>query len=226
MSKLRIAGCSFEAAKFAVMNWHYSKTMPAGKLVKFGVWENDKFIGAVIFGRGANGNLGKPYGLTQTETCELVRVALKSHLSPVTKIVAICLRELSKTGLRLVVSFADTEQRHVGTIYQAGNWVYTGLAGKAGGVSIKVNGKWIHKRTLGALYGRRDKAFLDEHFPNAERRGDTAKYRYVYPLDAEMRKQIEPLAKPYPKRVTSIDSDAAAFQVAEGGANPTVTLQN
>ncbi len=151
MSKLRIAGCSFEAAKFAVMNWHYSKTMPAGKLVKFGVWENDKFIGAVIFGRGANGNLGKPYGLTQTETCELVRVALKSHLSPVTKIVAICLRELSKTGLRLVVSFADTEQRHVGTIYQAGNWVYTGLAGKAGGVSIKVNGKWIHKRTLGAL---------------------------------------------------------------------------
>ncbi len=28
------------------------------------------------------------------------------------------------------------------------------------------------------------------------------------------------------KRVTSIDSDAAAFQVAEGGANPTVTLQN
>jgi hypothetical protein len=44
------------------------------------------------------------------------------------------------------------------------------------------------------------------------------------PLDDEMRKQIEPLQKPYPKRARSIDSDATAIQAVEGGATPTRTL--
>ena len=52
-----------------------------------------------------------------------------------------------------------------------------------------------------------------------------AKHRYLYPLDAAMRAQIEPLRKPYPKRAASIDSDAAGFHPAEGGANPTAALQ-
>ena len=46
----------------------------------------------------------------------------------------------------------------------------------------------------------------------------------MMPLDKAMRAQIQPLAKPYPKRATSIDSDAADIQSAEGGATPTVAL--
>ena len=48
------------------------------------------------------------------------------------------------------------------------------------------------------------------------------KYKYFMPLDDEMRKQIEPLRKPYPKRdKQAIGSD----QEHSGGAAPTVTLQ-
>ena len=36
--------------------------------------------------------------------------------------------------------------------------------------------------------------------PNAEAVMVPGKYRYLMPLDAEMRKQIAPLAKQYPKR--------------------------
>ena len=93
---LKIDWATYKAAKYAVMHWHYSKAMPAGKLVKIGVWENEKFIGCVIFGRGANNNIGKPYGLNQTQACELVRVALTNHLTPVTKIVAYSLKMLIK----------------------------------------------------------------------------------------------------------------------------------
>jgi hypothetical protein len=46
----------------------------------------------------------------------------------------------------------------------------------------------------------------------------------VMPLDAEMRAKILPLAKPYPKRATSIDSDASTDHVEERGAMPTVAL--
>ncbi len=48
---LEIKPCSHKAAKFAVENWHYSHSMPAGKLVKYGVWEHGKFVGSIIFSR-------------------------------------------------------------------------------------------------------------------------------------------------------------------------------
>jgi hypothetical protein len=37
--------------------------------------------------------------------------------------------------------------------------------------------------------------------------------------------RIAPLAKPYPKRATSVDSDAPEVHSGEGGAIPTVALQ-
>lgn len=36
---LRLDFCSHEAAKHSVFRWHYSRCMPAGKLVRIGVWE-------------------------------------------------------------------------------------------------------------------------------------------------------------------------------------------
>ncbi|MEM7738704.1 MAG: protein Mom, partial [Deinococcota bacterium] len=92
--KLKLAWCSYEAAKYACENWHYSQSVPAGKLVKVGVWEDGKFIGCIIFSRGANNNIGKPYQLKQTEICELTRVALTQHKTPVSKMLAIALRML------------------------------------------------------------------------------------------------------------------------------------
>jgi hypothetical protein len=101
---LKLDWCTHAAAKHAVMNWHYSKTMPVGKSVKIGVWENGQFIGAVIFGRGANNNMLKPYGLSQTEGCELVRIALRKHITPVSRIIKIALLFLKKNSpdLRII----------------------------------------------------------------------------------------------------------------------------
>ena len=76
MSDLRLDFCSHDAAKHAVMRWHYSRTMPKCKLVKIGVWEDDRFRGAVIYGLGSNRHIARPFGLKDTEVCELVRVAL------------------------------------------------------------------------------------------------------------------------------------------------------
>ena len=68
---LHLDFCSHEAAKYAVMRWHYSRRMPKSKLVRIGVWEDEKFSGAVIYGLGANRHLGCPFGLEGTEVCEL-----------------------------------------------------------------------------------------------------------------------------------------------------------
>ena len=81
MSKhdLRVDWATHDAAKYACLNWHYSKCLPVGKLVKVGAWEYGKFIGVVIFGRGANHNIGKSFGLKQDECVELIRIALTNH---------------------------------------------------------------------------------------------------------------------------------------------------
>jgi hypothetical protein len=62
--------------------------------------------------------------------------------------------------------------------------------------------------------------------PNTEKIRGSSKHRYLYPLDAAMRAQIEPLRKPYPKRASEASSDAPPAQGGEDGAAPILTLQS
>lgn len=152
---LRLDFCTYNAAKYAVMHWHYSKRMPAGKLVKIGIWENEVFIGAVIFGRGASNNLPKHLGLTTIECCELVRVALDEHITPTSRIISIAIKMLRKfnPGIKTIFSYADqTNQEHQGTIYRAGNWQYHGLRRcRAYFLDTRTN-EYIHQRSINAKY--------------------------------------------------------------------------
>jgi len=223
--ELKIDWATHEAAKYACLHWHYSKSIPKSKLVKIGVWENSQYIGCVIFSYGATPQIGSPYGLKQIEICELTRVALNKHTTPVSKILGICLKMLKKKekGLRLIVSFADGEQNHLGIIYQATNWLYTGMT-KPGRVGFYIKGKKVHTRTIGSKPGGiQSLAWVRENLDkDATEWIGTNKHRYLMPLDDEMRKRIEPLRKPYPKR----DKQAiGGDHPHSGGAAPTVTLQ-
>jgi len=62
---LKVDFCSYDAALYACKHWHYSKVLPASKLVKIGAWEDDRFIGCIIFSRGASPNISKPYAVGQ-----------------------------------------------------------------------------------------------------------------------------------------------------------------
>lgn len=198
---LRIDWATHAAAKYACENWHYSGCLPAGKLVKVGAWEGGKFIGVVLFGRGANNRMASAYGLKQDQACELARVALTAHAAPVSRIAAQAMRFLRRQseGLRLIVSYADPKQGHHGGIYQAGNWIYQGKSQAQR--ELLINGVFTHKRTAHAKYGT---ASPEKITAMSGKRAEWApvewKHVYLMPLDAEMRAQIAPLAKPYPKR--------------------------
>jgi len=215
--ELKIDWCSHEAAEFAVKNWHYSRTMPKSKLAKFGVWENKKFIGAVIYGCGATRALVKSYGLHPTEGCELVRVALTKHDSQVSKILSITLRLLRKKypKLKLVVSFADPNEGHHGGIYQASNWIFTGRTTSSDEYVFK--GKRWHGRAFRLSHGSH-KNYLDK---GLKIKKGSSKYRYIFILDQSLREKIEKQAKQYPKRAQSKESVAPANHAGESGANPT-----
>lgn len=227
MTVLRLAWCSHDAARFACSAYHYSRTMPAGKAVRVGVWEFERFVGAVLFSRGNTPHIGRPFGLPQWEVCELTRVALAEHQTRTSRIVAIALRMLRRLcpGLRLVVSYADPQQQHIGTLYQAMGWLYLGETGRE--CVLRVHGRLRHPRTIGSRYGHRGVAWLRQHVdPTAERLVLPAEFKYVLPLEDNLREQLRPLVQPYPKRERSIDSDALGDQPREGGARPTRSLHH
>jgi hypothetical protein len=223
---LKVDWCSYEAAKYAVMRWHYSKCMPIGKMIKIGAWENSKYIGCVLFGRGVARNIMKPYGLKQTDGCELVRIALSLHKTPTSKILSIALAIFKKRfpKMKLIVSYSDLNQEHIGTIYQATNWIYCGISVDQGGF-VKINGKIMHGRSIGAKYGTRSLPWLRKNIdPSANTVSTCGKNKYLMPLNRKIRRQILPLSKPYPKRPP--EGTDLSDQDKKGGSIPTRTLQN
>lgn len=198
---LKIDWATHEAAKYACVNWHYSGCLPAGKLVKVGAWENSKFIGVVLFGRGANNRMAQAYGLGQDQACELVRIALTAHAAPVSRIAAQAMRFLKRQseGLRLIISYADPKQGHHGGVYQAGNWTYAGRSQAQR--ELIINGVFTHKRSAHAKYGTASPEKISA-MSGAKVEWGPVEWKHVYlmPLDAEIRERIIPLSKPYPKR--------------------------
>lgn len=229
MSDLRLDYCSHEAARYSVMRWHYSRRMPKAKLVRIGVWENEMFRGAIIFGVGANRHLASQFDLEAIEACELTRVALapdREH--PTSQCIAIGLKLLKhqSPGLRLVVSFADTAQGHLGVVYQATNWIFLGTSEQS---YFRINGRVIHPRSVYDKFGPggQSLSWLRANVdPKADRVEQSPKLRYVYPFDRAMRKKLEPQALPYPKRGRSNTSDAPGDHPGEGGATPTRPLHS
>lgn len=203
---LTVDWATHKSAKYACEHWHYSQCMPFGKMVRVGAWEDGRFIGVVLFSRGANPQIGMPYGLNQDECVELTRVALRDHECFVSEILAEAIRFLKRKcpGLKLIVSYADVEQNHHGGIYQATNWIYEGKTG--GERQFIIHGRKVHPKSLHARYNRMPgfkqniewvKANID---PNAILRKTAGKHKYLMPLDKCTRKQIIKLSKPYPER--------------------------
>lgn len=223
-AELKIDWASYEAAKYACENWHYSKCLPIGKLVKVGVWEDKKYIGCVIYSRGTAKDLGAKYGLDQTQCVELTRVALTTHKTPVSRILAISFKMLSKLNskIRLIVSFAARSENHHGGIYQATNWIYTGES--AANSDAIYQGRRIPNRVIGVLkkrYNMSENEMIEKGILSDIRK--MTKHRYLMPLDKQMKKAIMNLAKPYPKRDKQANS---GDQLESGGAAPTITLQS
>ena len=207
---ITIEKASNEAVNYACTYFHYAAHPPRGNVLGYSVFNDGVWCGVVTFGSGANNNIGKLYNLKQGEVCELTRVALNGKQTLTSQVVAQCLKLLKKDAplVRLVVSYADADQSHLGTIYQATNWIYVGtnLENQKDSSWI-VNGKRIHGRNIsdwvrshGGLKGLTRKEFIHKYYdPNAIEYVTKGKRKYLMPLDKKMKKQISSYALPYPK---------------------------
>ena len=197
--------------------------MPSPPTVRIGVWENNKFIGVIIFSRGASSNIGKPFKLNQNEIVELTRIALKSHQTPVTKFLSIAIKMLKKhsPGIKLIVSYADPNQGHLGKIYQASNWIYTGQTVKTT-LYFDKTGKKFHSRQVSEKgfnkqYGERRTCPKPSQLRHVRQLG---KHKYLYPLDNLVKSSILKYKKEYPKCELSLTAEQSSLQKKSEGSTP------
>lgn len=186
---MRLERASSKAIKYAVMNWHYSKSLPA-QMMSFSVFEGREWCGVICYGIGANKNINKPFSLASGEVIELLRVALNGKQSSTSKAVSLSLKLLRSFAplVRLIVSYADEAQGHKGIIYQATNWYFVGDSVSCVPV---LNSKQIHKRTFSSVHGSYAGKSMIKQPP---------KHKYIYPLDKSLIPLCKSLAKPYPKK--------------------------
>lgn len=219
---MKLTRATPQAIKYACLHYHYSKSVPVNP-IGYNVYnDNDEWCGVILYAVGANNEIGRAYNLVQGAVLELVRVALNGKQEQTSKAVSMSLKQLKKDvpQCRLVVSYADCDQHHLGTIYQATNWIYTGtMMQNKTDSSWVIKGKRYHGRVIsdwvksrGGLRGLTREQFLKKYYDeDAYQYVTQGKRKYLMPLDKAMRKQILPLSKPYPKNDDWVKIDRTIY---------------
>ena len=189
-----------------ILEVHYAKRCPSITWA-FGLFLDECLLGICTFGTPSSSPLrrgvcGPEYA---KDVVELNRLCLhKNEKNYASFLVAKSLKLLPKP--KIVVSYADTEQKHVGVVYQAANFIYTGLSAKR--TDWKVRGlEHLHGQTIADKFrgvkdrGKHIREFYGEDFYLEQR---PRKHRYVYFIGSkgERRKMLKSLRYPtyeYPR---------------------------
>jgi len=130
---------NYNDTKPFILNIHYAKRMPSISYA-YGLFLNNDLVGIVSYGSPASPSLCKGIAGLENKSfvIELNRLVLKyNRKNEASMLVGKSLQLLPKP--KIIVSYADTNQNHVGFIYQATNFYFTGtskprtdMAGKNG----------------------------------------------------------------------------------------------
>ena len=167
----------------------------------YGVFEDGIMKGVCTYGIPASPSLtrgicGDEYKDIVLELNRLVVVEGHSENLP-SYFVAQTLRMLPKPSI--VVSYADTSMNHVGYIYQATNFMYTGLSAKR--TEWREIGSSTHSRTVVGQYTHKERTDNPDRFAQIDR---PQKHRYIYFVGSkthkkQLKKSLNYEVQTYPK---------------------------
>lgn len=180
---------------------HYAKVIPTNITYSFGLYNQDNIlIGICTFGYPASAALihGKSLFVDyEVLTQELNRLVIEGKdKNLLSFLVSQCINLIQKPCC--LISFADSNQGHHGYIYQATNWIYTGMSEPRKLYYDSINKNYIHPRHI---YERFPDG-LPEHIKIEKETG--GKHRYLYfngtkKQKKKMRKHLKYEILPYPK---------------------------
>lgn len=237
VSRVSVALINKNIAKDMIIKYHYTHAWTSARYClgvyyrmdeadQFGNY--DKLIGCAIYGFpvGAKAPTSVCEGLSKDNILELTRLFVHDGYGS-----NIESNALSKTfqwikdndkNIKVLISYADNGQGHVGGIYQATNWRYEGVSSDLAlmpnfGISLSNNPyNWIHSRTVFSKWGSSNLEHLKKEigkdgYVEFWRRREPEKHRYIQILAQNKRERRDLLKRmkqdemPYPKEVTEYD---------------------
>ena len=195
---MKVIGINSYETHDILKNMHYAKRIP-NIMFCYGLYENKNLEGIVTYGIPAGRGLcigvcGEEF---QEDVIELNRLFLfNNKKNQASMLVAGSLKLLPKP--KIVVSYADSSMNHNGYIYQATNFIYTGLSAKRKEWQMKDSNK--HSRTITSQYTLEEMQNSDA-FVYIDR---PRKHRYIYFVGSkkqkkDYKKKLKYEAQPYPK---------------------------
>lgn len=208
-----IAPVDNKTANDVVQRCHYAHRR-ASAVRSFGLFSKspNRLVGVVIYGISASHSVEKSicgeeesrnvYELTRLYVDDGLPKNLESYL------VGNTLKLLDK---ELIISYSDTACNHIGVVYQATNFLYTGLShGSIDFEEIDENGNRLHNKYMFVKYGGAENIRnAMNHNPNIKMIERSRKHRYIY-INAKGKRKKELLQKlqyevlPYPKQSCSV----------------------
>ena len=189
-------------AKILLVRNHYLHSLPGGTRLAFGVSLGRCLKGALTLGVGPTNAYRLVEGAVPSDCLTLTRLWLADDLprNSETRVIGLVLRELRRrTSVKFVTSYSDPTRNHIGVIYQAGNWAYTGLS-EAMPLYDLGDDAVRHSRSLSHAYGTHSVKHFAAYGVTLRRLPQGPKHRYLYFLDPTWRKHLRVPVLPYPKR--------------------------
>ena len=226
ISKLSVRQIDKDMAKKMVVKYHYSHLwtkcsvalglfLDTGKEHSFFDEQEEKMIGCIVYGDPIGRHSGASISelLDRTEVYELARLYIHdgygSNIESWFISQSMNWLKTHKPHIKALISYASPMEGHVGTIYQATNWIYQGNSIRPNDswlFKFSEDGEWQHGRTIFPYYGTNNpekmRELVKEPFWIKQ---ELRKHRYVYLIcgkkyKRQILKNLKYPQLPYPKQ--------------------------
>jgi hypothetical protein len=205
LSKITMKTVDYDTAKLYIEKNHYSHKIPQAVKYRFGFYYEDQLVGCCIYSVPANCHCISC--LFDNESQQICIELSRFYGEDITckNFESYCISktfESLKNKYDLILSYADSYFKHVGTIYQALNFLYLGKT--APEIRYFYNNQLITRRALGR--GKTTEKEDKEKLLNlgAKQIKMPGKYKYIYFIcnrrrKKELLKKLKCKVLPYPK---------------------------
>lgn len=246
VSKVTIREIGKATAKEMIVTHHYSHAWTMCRYALGVFYETDKndvlgnseqLIGCLVYGYPVGRSAIKSVidGLEKDQCLELTRLFIHDGYGSNIESYAMgqsfqWIKE-NASNIKMLLSYADPEQLHLGGIYQATNWLYQDCRDiqlmPNYSISIQSNPhKWIHSRTVFSKWGSHNLIHLKtqmgkENIAEFWRKKESAKHRYIQVLGQtksekrKLAKQLKHKVSPYPKDASEFLSEVVHHETFE-----------
>lgn len=184
-----------------VLNKHYAKRWTSSSLI-FGIYEIgtnlnkffnqsfDRLIGCIIYGSPVARHAVKSIAdsLEFDQVLELKRLWIEDGIG--TNIESYCIAQSIKhikqhhNNVKVLISYSDPMEKHIGLIYRATNWLYQGNEVSHAGTMYQFrftdSGQWLSPRAMNNKIGVCGLRDVLKVYPNIQYKPIERKHRYLY----------------------------------------------